>query len=113
MTMNGIILDENSPEFRNLTRQIIMLSQSAMFPALAEIESAYNEYIEDEVRTFRNKGPFAVVDRVQTLQIRLQNLLFQKLSVIDADIKTICSSVVRSHQDALNMKEKLELLIDT
>ena len=113
MTMNGIFIDEHSPEFRNRIGQIIMLSPSAMLPALAEIESAYNDYIKDEVRTFRNKGPFAILDKVQTIQIRLQNPLFQpeNLFVIDADIKMICSFVVRSHQDALNMKEKLELSI--
>ena len=31
------------------------------------------------------------------------------MAASDVDIKTICSSVVQSHQDALNMKEKLEL----
>ena len=67
MTMNGIIIDENSPEFRKSTRQTIMFSQSAMLPALAEIESAYNDHIEEEVQTFRNKGPFAILDKVQTV----------------------------------------------
>ena len=33
------------------------------------------------------------------------------MSVIDADIKIICSAAVRSHQDALIMNEKLELSI--
>ena len=84
-----------------------------MLPALAIIESACSDYIEDEARTFSNKGPLASLDKVQAFQTCLQPVLFQKLSVIDADIKTICSSVVRSHQDALNMKEKLELSIDT
>ena len=110
MTMNGVIIDELSTQFRNQTKQIIMFSPSSMLPALAEIELAYYDYIKDEARTFHNKGPFAIMDRIQSNQIRLQNLLFQSMSVIDADIKTICSSVVRSHQDALNMK-KLELSI--
>ena len=33
------------------------------------------------------------------------------MSVVDADIKTNCSSVLRNHQDALNTREKLELSI--
>ena len=33
------------------------------------------------------------------------------MSINDVNIKTICSVVVWSRQDALNMKEKLELLI--
>jgi hypothetical protein len=33
------------------------------------------------------------------------------MSIIDADIKTNCSVVVRNHQEALSMKEKLELSI--
>ncbi len=49
MTMNGIIIDNHSPEFRNRTKQIIMFATSAMLPALAEIESAYNNHIEEEV----------------------------------------------------------------
>ena len=77
--MNGIIIDEHSPEFRNRTRQIIMFSPSAMLPALAKIESAYNDNIEEEVRAFRNKGPFAILDKIQAIQIQLQNLLFQNM----------------------------------
>ena len=79
-----------------------------MLLVLAEIESAYNDKIE-EVRAFRNKGPFAILDKIQAIQIQLQNLLFQNMSIIDADIKTICPGLVWSQQDALNMKEKLEL----
>ena len=52
MTMNGIIIDQVSPEFRNRTRKILMFSPSAIIPALAEIESAYNDVIEKEVRAF-------------------------------------------------------------
>ena len=111
MTMNGIIIDENSPEYRNRTKQIIMFEPSAMLPALAEIESAYNDHIVDEIRTFRIKGPFAILDKIQAIQIRLQNQLFANLSIIDAEIKTNCTVVVRNHQEALSMKEKLELLI--
>ncbi len=46
MTMNGIIIDENSSQYKNRTKQIIMFETSAMLPALAEIESAYNNHIE-------------------------------------------------------------------
>ena len=97
MTMNRVIIDEHSPEFRNRMRQIIMISPSAMLLAIAEIESAYNDYIKDVVRTFRNRGPFAILDKVQTNQIRLQTSLFQNMSsIIDVDIKTICLSAVQS-----------------
>ena len=41
----------------------------------------------------------------------MQNLLFQIMPVIDADIETICSTIVRGHQEALDMKQKLELSI--
>jgi hypothetical protein len=95
MTMNGTIIDDHSPEFRNRTKQIIMFATSAMLPELAEIESAHNDHIEEEVRAFRNKGPFAILDKIQTIQFRLQNLLFSNMSIIDADIKTNCSVVVR------------------
>jgi hypothetical protein len=111
MTMNGIIIDDQSPEFRNRTKQITTFATSAMLPALAEIESVYNDHIEEEVRAFRNKGPFAILDKIQAIQIRLQNLLFSNMSIIDADIKSSCSIVVRNHQEALSMKEKLELSI--
>ena len=49
MAMNGIILEQHSPEFRDRARQIMMFSTSAVLPALAEIEPAYNENIEEEV----------------------------------------------------------------
>ena len=49
MAMNGIILEQHSPEFRDRARQIIMFSASAVLLALAEIESVYNENIEEEV----------------------------------------------------------------
>ena len=96
MLMNGVMIDENSPEFIAKMNQLIMFPPSAMLQALEQIELAYNEYFEDDNRTFRNKGPFSIMDRVQTRKIRLQNLLFQSKPAIDADIKTICSTGVRS-----------------
>ncbi len=63
MMMNGIIVDEFSPEFINSTRKIIIFSTAAMLPALSEIEKVYNEYSEEEVQTFRNKGPFHVLEK--------------------------------------------------
>ena len=38
-----------------------------------------------------------------------KNLLFQERSALDEEIKTTCSTVVRNYQEALNLKEKLEL----
>ena len=109
--MNGLIIDPTSPKIISRMRQIRLFSPSAMLPALEQIKSVYNEYFDDDNPTFRNKGPFPILDKVQSIQIRLQNLLFQDLPVIDAEIKTICTTVVRSHQEALNMKDKLELSI--
>ena len=97
MTMNGLIIDPTSPEFVARLRQIRLFSPSAMFPALEQIKLAYNEHFDDDNLTFRNKGPFPILDKVQSIQIRLQNLLFQDLPVIDAEIKTTCTTVVRSH----------------
>ena len=51
------------------------------------------------------------LDKIQSIQIRLQNLLFQELPEIDEEIKTICTTVVRSHREAVEMKDKLELSI--
>ena len=75
--IHGIIIDEHSPEFRNSTRQIIMFATSAMLPALAEVESAYNENIKEGVQAFCNKGSYAILEKIQIIQIQLQNLLFQ------------------------------------
>ena len=82
-----------------------------MLQALEQIELAYTEFFDDDNRTIRSKGPFAILDRVQWLQsrkIRLKNHLFQTTPVIGADVKTICSTMVRNHQEALDMKQKLE-----
>ena len=111
MAMNGLIINPTSPELISQMRQLRLFSPSAMLPALEQIKSVYNEYFDDDNPTFRNKGPFPILDKVQSIQIRLQNLLFQDLPVIDAEIKTICTTVARSHQEALNMKDKLELSI--
>ena len=107
--MNGLIIDPTSPKIISRMRQIRLFSPSAMLPALEQIKSAYNEHFDDDNPTFRKKCPFPILDKIQSIQIRLQNLLFQDLPVIDAEIKTICTTVVRSHQEALNMKDKLEL----
>ncbi len=111
MTMNGIIIDENSPELFRRMRKIIDFPPSAMLPALAEIEKVYNEVFEEDVRVFRQRGPFHILDKIQQQHIRLQNLLFLYISTIDSDIKARCSEIVKSHHEALSMKEKLELLI--
>ena len=62
MTMNGLIIDPTSPEFIALMNQIRQFSPSAMLPALEPIELAYNEHFNNDNRTFRNKGPFAILD---------------------------------------------------
>ncbi len=49
MTVNGIILDKTSPEFRSSTRKIIMFATPAILPTLGEIKAAYNENIKEEV----------------------------------------------------------------
>ncbi len=71
MTMNGIIIDDSSPEFRNIqvTKHIITFATSALLPALAENESAYNDHIEEEVQAFRNKGPFAILGTGNSFEI--------------------------------------------
>ena len=88
-----------------------MFPPAAMLQGLEQIELAYNEFFEDDNRTFRYKGPFSMLDRIQSRKIHLQNLLFQSKPMIDADIKTICSTMVQTHQEALDMKQKLELSI--
>ena len=93
MTMNGLIIDPTSPKIISRMRQIRLFSPSAMLPAREQIKLAYNEYFDDENLTFRNKGPFPILDKIQSIQIRLQNPLFQDLPVIDAEIKTICTTV--------------------
>ena len=66
MMMNGLIVDEFSQEFRAMMQQILMFSPSAMLPALKQIELAYNDHFDDEDRTFSNKGPSAILDRIQS-----------------------------------------------
>ena len=73
MTMNGIIIDENSPELIRRMRKIIDFPPSAMLPALVEIEKAYNEVFEEDVRVFRQRGPFHILDKIQQQHVRLQN----------------------------------------
>ena len=111
MLMNGVLIDENSPEFIAKMNQIIMFPPAAMLQGLEQIELAFNEFFENDNHTFRYKGPFSMLDRVQSRKIRLQNILFQSKPMIDAEIKTICSTMVQTHQQALDMKQKLELSI--
>ena len=86
-----------------------------MLPALTEIETENNEVFEEEVRTFRHRGPVHILDKIQQVQIRLQNFLFQQRITIDSDINNRCSEsasdIVKTHQEALHMKGKSELLI--
>ena len=93
MTMNGQIIDPTTPELISRMRQLSLFSPSAMLPALEQVKSVYNEYFDDDNPTFQNKGPFPILDKVQLIQIRLQNLLFQELPEIDEEIKTICTTV--------------------
>ncbi len=60
------------------------------------------EYFAKEVRS---------IDKIQQQHIRLQNLLFLYIPTLDSDIKARFSVIVKSHHEALSMKEKLELLI--
>ena len=109
MMMNGVLIDPESPEFIERIRQARLFPHSAMLPALEQIKLVYHENFEDDNPSYRDKGPFPILDRFQSIQIRMQNLLFQERSALDEEIKTICSTVVRNYQEALNMKEKLEL----
>ena len=111
MTMNGLLIDPTSPELIARMRQLRLFSPSAMLPTLEQIKAMYGEYFDDENPTFRNRGPFPILDKIQSLRIRLQNLLFQELSEIDAEVKTTCMTVVRSHKEAVAMKDSLELSI--
>jgi hypothetical protein len=67
MTMNGIIVDEHSPEIISLVRNIIEFPPSSMLPALMEIEKAYNEVFKEVVRAFRPRHLF--VCRIHYLYI--------------------------------------------
>ena len=109
MMMNGVLIDPDSPEFIERMRRARLFPPSAMLPALEQIKILFNENFEDDNPTFRDKGPFPILDKFQSIQIRMQNLLFQERSALDEEIKTTCSTVVRNYQEALNMKEKLEV----
>jgi hypothetical protein len=111
MTMNGILIDENSSEFRQRMTRIIMFPSFAMLLSLAEIENIFNEVFHEETQTFRQQGPFYILGRIRQIQNRLHNLLFLNLTEIDSDTKKVCSTIVKTHQGALNMKENLKLLI--
>jgi hypothetical protein len=76
-----------------------------------EIKEVYNEVFEEDVQVFRPRGPFHILDKIQQQHICLQNSLFPYLPTIDSDIKACCSEIVKSHHEALSMKEKSELLI--
>ncbi len=60
MTMNGIIIDENSPKLIRRMRKIIDFPPSAMLPELVEIEKAYDEVFEEDVRVFSQRGPLHI-----------------------------------------------------
>ena len=109
MMMNGVLIDPESPEFIERIRQARLFPHSAMLPALEQIKLVNHENFEDDNPSYRDKGPFPILDRFQSIQIRMQNLLFQERSALDEEIKTICLTVVQNYQEALNMKEKLEL----
>ncbi len=75
MTMNGILMDEHSPELISRMRKIIKFLPSAMLPALVEIKKAINEVFEEDVSAFRQRSPFDILDKFQQIQIRQQILL--------------------------------------
>jgi hypothetical protein len=70
-------------------KKIIEFPPFAMLPALMEIEKVCNEVFEDDVRVFRPRGPFHILDKIQQPHIRLQNSLFLYLPTIDSDIKAV------------------------
>ncbi len=88
-----------------------MFPSFAMLLSLAEIENIFNEVFHEETQTFRQQGPFYILGRIRQIQNRLHNLLFLNLTEIDSDTKKVCSTIVKTHQGALNMKENLKLLI--
>jgi hypothetical protein len=109
MTMNGVVIDEYFSEYQNRMKSITLFPSQIMLDTLAVIEEIFTEFVDDNDQAFRQvKGPFYVLDRIQTALIALQNMLLSESTKLDMDIKTLCTVMVTDHKEAVAMKEKIE-----
>ncbi len=83
-----------------------------MLDALAVIEEAFTEFVDDNDQALQQaNGPFYVLDRVQNVLITLQNMLIAESTKLYMDIKPLCIVVVTNHTEDVAMKETLDLSI--
>jgi hypothetical protein len=112
MTMNGVLIDEYSSEYKNRMENITLYISQVMLDTLAVIEEIFKEFVDDNDQAFcQVKGPFYVLDRIQNAFIALQNVLFSESTKLDIDVKTLSTVMVTNHKDAVAMKEKMEFSI--
>jgi hypothetical protein len=77
ITMNGIIIDINSPQFIRRMQESVTFPSSLRHEALENISNTYNKYIDDKSPGVRkNGGPYDTLIKVQATTIKLQNMLF-------------------------------------
>ena len=113
ITMNGIIIDINSPQFIRRMQEFRAFPSSLLHDeALEIIETTYNKYIDDKSPGVRMKGgPYDIMIKVQATMIKLQNMLFAHRQTLEEKIKECSSKIVTNHHEAVIMKESMELVI--
>ena len=85
-----------------------------MLVVLAEIEEVFKEFIDEDDKSYRhNNWPFYVLGRTQPrhADIHLQNVLFADSTKLDMEIKFQSTVMLINHNEAIIMKEKMELPI--
>jgi hypothetical protein len=75
MTMNGMIINPESPEVIRRMQFLITFPGSALLEALGVIEEVFEKYIDDEEGTKKSdNGPFGVLTRLQPLMCPVTSL---------------------------------------
>ena len=110
ITMNGIIIDINSPQLIRRMQESVTFPSSLRHEALEIISNVYNKHIDDKCPGVRkNGGPYDTLIKVQTTAIKLQNMLFANTQTLEEKIKEFSGKMVTNHHEAMIMKEQLEL----
>ena len=110
ITMNGIIIDINSPQLIRRMQESVTFPSSLRHEALEIISNVYNKHIDDKSPGVRkNGGPYDTLIKVQTTAIKLQNMLFANTQKLEEKIKEFSGKMVTNHHEAMIMKEQLEL----
>ncbi len=66
MTMNGVLIDGYSSEYKNRMKNVTLFPSPVMLDTPAVIEEIFKEFVDDHDQAFcQVKGPFYVLDRIQ------------------------------------------------